>query len=168
MNRNRSGIALAIGAVLMIVTTVVAADDDPSGRIVAARGNRDSVEGTLLFQHDEWFVVVTEGSQAGEWELHLGPYGHLDTPPFVTGETAVVDGFVYTDHISPITVSTATKVHQFWQDSRLPQWAGEGTGGGRVAHSRPEIPTGERMATQQESVDRNRVNTPPGLGRNRN
>ncbi len=120
-------------------------DDEPVGREVAAYGTLEEREGTLQYMRDEWFIV-TNGD---EYELHLGPYGHADEPPFVDGETGTARGFVWTDHMAPIAVETDRGTQEFWTEQRLPIWAGSGEGGGRVAHTNPDIEPPRREAVDE-------------------
>lgn len=154
--------ALVLAAALMLTAAtgvILADDDDPSGRIVAARGERETLSGTLTHEHGEWYLNST-------WELHMGPLGHGDEQLFAHGAAADVDGFVFRNHIAPITVATNGETHEFWEENRMPRWAGTGEGGGRVAHTNPDIPTGNRAAV--DAPQRQFLNSPPGLGRNRN
>lgn len=153
-------------------TAVDAVDQDPSGRIVSARGTLQTLSGTLRWERDEWFLATDSHAL---YELHLGPYGHQDEPLFTGDVAAVVEGFVYGDHIAPVTVATAGDVHRFWATDRMPLWAGSGEGGGRVAQTNPEIPMGQRIARdnqpekpQAEETQRGFRNEPGGAGRFRN
>ncbi len=168
-------------------------DDDPPGRVVANRGVQQTLSGTLRWDRDEWYLATgsTDADAGALYELHLGPYGHRAEPVFTDGASAVADGFVYNEHMAPISVDTGGETHRFWNTDRMPMWAGSGEGGGRVAQTNPEIPVGQRLAVQGEEpapgrqtgprafagpgtgqdsdgVERGFRNEPPGVGRFRN
>jgi hypothetical protein len=140
-------IAMAVLTAGSIAADTEAVDDDPPGRIVAARGNLDTLAGTLRWERDEWYLGIADGRL---YELHLGPYGHRDEPIFTAGTSATTEGFVYGTHIAPITVETAGTTHRFWSSDRMPMWAGSGEGGGRVAWDDDAVPQGQRLAVQDD------------------
>lgn len=142
-------ITMIMGSAIVFAGTPAAEtlDDDPSGRIVAARGELTALSGTLVWERDEWFLHTGTGSA---YELHLGPYGHREEPVFTAGTPAETEGFVYRDHMAPISVDTDGETHRFWDTNRMPLWAGSGEGGGRVAQTNPEIPMGQRLAMQED------------------
>ena len=113
---------IALVLALVAVGTVTADDTAPLGRDVARDGQLSTVSGTLAYRNDEWFL----DAQRESYELHMGPYGHDESLPFVSGAGAVVNGFVFTDHIAPITVVTAGETYRFWNEGRYPLWAGSG------------------------------------------
>ncbi|TVR55657.1 MAG: hypothetical protein EA426_14685 [Spirochaetaceae bacterium] len=134
----------ALGAAIALLGTfAVAAEEEPVGREVAAYGTLAEAEGTLNFMHDEWFLTNPDG----EFELHMGPFGHTDEPVFAENTNAWIRGFFLGDHIAPVEVRTENATHDFWTVERFPIWAGSGEGGGRVAHTNPEIPIGRREET---------------------
>lgn len=137
-------------------------DEDPPGRIVATRGNVQTLTGTLQWERDEWYLIT---GADGMYELHLGPYGHRDEPVFTAGTPARTEGFVYGNHVAPITVDADGTVHRFWTTDRMPLWAGSGEGGGRVAWTDDTVPQGRRLALQDDGEVRGFRNTPPGAGR---
>ena len=166
-----TALAFALVAGTLMADTAVALDEEPTGRVVSARGERGSVSGTLVHQHDEWYLDESAAGESGAtlWELHLGPYGHGDEQLFTPGVTAQVGGFIYDQHIAPISISIGDSVHEFWQESGMPRWAGSGEGGGQVAQRDATIEPGGRMAVAGDGTSERRlINTPPGLGRNRN
>ncbi|TVR71349.1 MAG: hypothetical protein EA427_04525 [Spirochaetaceae bacterium] len=155
-------IVLTMIAMAALTAGVIAADtdasnEDPPGRIVAARGNLETLSGTLRWERDEWYLSTGPGTL---YELHLGPYGHREEPIFTAGASAATEGFVYGNHVAPVTVDTMGETHRFWTSDRMPLWAGSGEGGGRVAQTSPEIPLGQRLAQQQE--DQAGPGQPPG------
>lgn len=148
--------ALTAGSVAANTDAVA---DDPPGRIVATRGTLESLSGTLRWERDEWYLS-TDGRM---YELHLGPYGHREEPIFTAGDSAATEGFVYGNHIAPITVDTAGTTHQFWNSDRMPMWAGSGEGGGRVAWNEEAVPQGRRLAVQDEEVRRGLQSDPEAV-----
>lgn len=138
-------ITVLVVAVALLGLGSVAADDhdaEPVGRVVAAQGVLEEYVGTLRYMRNEWFLV----RNGEEYELHMGPFGHTDEPVFKDGAQAVVAGFVFRNHIAPMTVTADGQTHTFWNADRSPTWAGSGSGGGRVAHSDPDIePTGRNL-----------------------
>ncbi len=140
---------LLVGAAIALLGGfAVAGEEEPVGREVAAYGDLAEAEGTLNFMRDEWFLT----NRDGEFELHMGPFGHTDEPIFAENTNAWIRGFFLGDHIAPVEVRTENETHEFWTVDRFPIWAGSGEGGGRVAHSNPEIPTGRREEAQAHAL----------------
>ena len=176
-------IVLAVAIAVLGVGSAIAHDHDgePVGREVAAQGVLMEYVGTLRYMRGEWFLV----RNGDEYELHMGPYGHADEPVFEDGVQAAVHGFVYHNHIAPITVTADGQTHTFWTVNRFPAWAGSGEGGGRVAHSNPDIepmgrslfgldaerrfepPEDTRRFSPPDNAAPGFRNTPPGWGRRR-
>ena len=113
---------IALVLALVAVGAVTADDTAPLGRDVARDGQLSTVSGTLAYRSEEWFL----DAQRESYELHMGPYGHDESLPFISGAEAVVRGFVVPNHIAPITVATSGETHRFWNEGRYPLWAGSG------------------------------------------
>ena len=118
----RTRTMMMVVALAAIVALGVFAGDEILGRDVARGGSLQDVSGSLLYDGNEWFLT----DAATTYELHMGPYGHDETLPFVDGAGAVVQGFVLDEHIAPLQVITGSETHEFWHESRYPLWAGNG------------------------------------------
>lgn len=140
-------VAIATLVAGTVVADIPAVDEDPNGRIVAARGTLGSLTGTLRWERDEWYLATGNN---GVYKLHLGPYGHWDEPLFTAGVTATTEGFIYGTHIAPLTVRSEGETHRFWNTDRMPLWAGSGEGAGRVAWHTDEVPRGQRRALRSD------------------
>lgn len=127
---------------------------DPPGRVVAARGILATLEGSLIWEDQEWHL--REPGSSRMYELHMGPYGHQETALFTDGADARVEGFVLGDHIAPIAVHSEGGTREFWTASRLPRWAGAGEGEGKVAWQDEEVPRGQRLAGTDSGQQINR------------
>ncbi len=153
-------------ALSALIAGGVLAGDDVLGRDVARDGAYMSLAGRLLYEHNEWFLRTPESSV----ELHMGPYGHDESLPFVDGADALVRGFVIPNHMAPISVETGGEQHEFWNEGRYPLWAGSGERRNAVeTAARGEAP-GRRIsalgrsaaAAEGESDDSDEATTPPG------
>ncbi len=126
----------------------VLAGDDVLGRDVARDGAYASLSGSLFYENDEWMLEAGDASL----ELHMGPYGHDESLPFVAGTEAMVRGFVIPGHMSPISVETGGEQYDFWHEERYPLWAGSGERRNAVeTAARGEAP-GRRIAAIGQSA----------------
>lgn len=126
----------------------VLAGDDVLGRDVARDGAYSSLSGSLLYEQNEWFLQTDDASL----ELHMGPYGHDESLPFVDGSETMVRGFVIPGHMSPISVETGGEQYDFWHEERYPLWAGSGERRNAVEEAaRGEAP-GRRIAAVGQSA----------------
>ncbi len=136
----------------------VLAGDAVLGRDVARDGAYASLSGSLLYEHDEWLLETKDASL----ELHMGPYGHDESLPFVAGAEAMVRGFVIPGHMSPISVETGGEQHDFWHEGRYPLWAGNGERRNAVeTAARGEAP-GRQIAAVGQSAGATRAETDEG------
>ena len=111
------------------IPTAVPELEDPSGREVAAYGQPGEVSGTLKKVSGEWYVEC-DGTL---YELHMGIYGEANKEILKDGAAAVVNGFIYQNHIAPTLVKSGTIALGFWSANRTPLWSGNGNGNNRVA-----------------------------------
>ncbi len=103
--------------------------DDPVGREVSMYGVLGTLTGNIYTMKGEWFI----NDSGISYEMHMGPIGH-DTPDmFIDNTPGTATGFIYKDHIAPITVETANGTFSFWREDGFPLWAGGEGGANRVA-----------------------------------
>lgn len=102
--------------------------DDPVGREVSTHGVLGTLSGTIYTMKDEWFI----NDSGVSYEMHLGPIGHDNPDMFIDNSQGTARGFIFMDHISPITVDTSYGTFTFWREDRFPLWAGIEGGANRV------------------------------------
>ena len=110
------------GVSSVVAQSAATADEELVGRDVAREGTLQTVDGTLRYQDDEWYLSA--GRRV--YELHMGPFGHDESLALRDGSLARVEGFVVGDHIAPLSLVSEGVTHEFWHADRYPLWAGAG------------------------------------------
>jgi hypothetical protein len=100
------------------------AEEEVKGRDVVTKGTVRILSGTLNADGHEW-ALATAG---GDYELHLGPADYRESKGFTMtqGENAEVRGFVFKNHISPISIKTANAVIELRTEEGSSVWANTG------------------------------------------
>ena len=129
-------LVLASSLLFAAVPTTVPELEDPSGREVAAYGQPGELTGTLKAESGEWYVECN----GTLYELHMGIYGEANKEILKDGAAAVVNGFIYNNHIAPTLVKSGDSALRFWSASRTPLWSGNGNGSNRVAFQGERTP----------------------------
>lgn len=160
--------ALVAGGVMADGTRIL-------GRDVAREGRLTSIEGSLEYRDNEWFVQ--SGSES--YQLLMGRYGHEQPLSLEQGAAVDVRGFFIPEHVAPTAVATRGESAEFWHEARYPLWAGSGDRRNkalnageraeearglavhreRVAERQPERPAPQRQLDRRERPSRDR--TPP-------
>jgi hypothetical protein len=163
-----------ISLLLLSGATLMAdADEEITGRVVVERGTVGTLTGTLAADGDEW--VLMAGSRL--YEIHLGQFGHdgKTTATLIEGAEAVVEGFIYGDHVSPVMMESEGLSYRFRDQDGRPLWAGMRLGPyaedrqdlDRPAGDRPGWGRNSEVKSEVQPVERGGRFTPPGTGRNR-
>ncbi|QHI68114.1 hypothetical protein [Tichowtungia aerotolerans] len=94
-----------IAAISLAFGLTATATEEIKGKDVVSRGNIQTIIGTLQSEDGTEFTLVTSKTS---YELHLGPEKYRNSMPvkLKPGQDAEVRGFVYKEHISPITIKT--------------------------------------------------------------
>ena len=173
---------MVLAILVFLPAASLSAEDDVTGRVVVERGTRGTLSGVLVPDDDEWDLQV--GNDL--YEIHMGQYGHgsVTTAGLKAGSQAVVNGFIYGKHISPIDLVSDGTTYRFREESGIPLWAGQGLGPYAADRPQQEAPFtetrpdeerpgwGRNSETREESErpsgdERGGRFNPPGLGRNR-
>lgn len=126
MRIKRAIVVLALAAMLVPAASLLAQQaqgaEEITGRVIVERGTVGTVAGTLVADGDEWQLQVGETL----YDLHLGQLGHdgETTAALKAGAQATVEGFLYGQHVSPITLVTEGTSIRFRDASGRPLWGG--------------------------------------------
>jgi len=118
-------LVLLLGAVaLSFAQANVSEEEEITGNFVVRQGQQGEVSGVLKLEKGEWYLIV--GSRV--YELHLGMFGHdgVTTQGLKDGSGALVKGFIYGDHVSPILIESEGITYSFRAEDGRPLWAGRG------------------------------------------
>ena len=129
------------------------APEEVLGRTVVERGTMTVLSGTIFLEKEEWYLKTS----AGVYELHLGRYGHEEgyLNGLNPGAEAEVTGYIFRNHVSPITLVSGGMTYAFRGENGMPLWAGRGDN------------RAERPLPNSEENRRFSRNEPSGWGRNR-
>lgn len=116
-------LVLVIGA---LVAVALFADGVYTGSDYVRMGKLGSINGTLAEEGGEWYLETAQVT----YEVHLGNYEVLypDGLGLEAGAQATVQGFIYEDQVSAVSVTTAAGTWKFRSVEGTPLWAGRGQG----------------------------------------
>lgn len=141
MRNVRAIVVLALAAMLVPAASLFAVEQEELvGRDIVELGTVGTVTGTLVAEADEWQLQVGDTL----YDLHLGQFGHdgETTAALEAGAEATVDGFLYGEHIAPITLTTGDTTLRFRDEEGRPLWSGMRLG--PYAEDRPaQTPRGQ-------------------------
>jgi len=160
MRKTYAIVVLALAAILVPAAALFAQEaEEITGRQIVEQGTVGTVAGTLVADGVEWQL------QAGEklYELHLGQFGHdgKTTAALKAGAEATVNGFIYGDHVSPITLVSGDATLRFRNQDGSPLWAGMRLGPNAQDRPGDGAPAGNRSGANGTGANGT------GWGRNR-
>ena len=145
--RTRTKILVGLMAAL-VAGGVVADEARILGRDVAREGRLTSVEGSLEYRDNEWFVDTGSAS----YQLLMGRYGHEQPLPLTQGAAVDVRGFVVPENVAPIVVATQGDTAEFWHEARHPLWAGSGERRNAAVSAGEQTDEARGLAVNRERV----------------
>jgi hypothetical protein len=132
---------ILVFVVILLVTISVFAD--MKGKDVAEKGQVSDVSGVLSTENNEWYLNSSDKKMI----IHLGPEFYRDEIGLKLEENKKIEinGFVYQDEVTPITIKFDGKEYMFRDQYGRPGWAGRGNRDGNYrqneSHDRKENPS---------------------------
>lgn len=107
-------------ALIVFAACAASAEEEIKGRDIVKKGKVEVLTGELKADGNEWMLVVDNK----EYELHLGPEKFREDKKVVLadGETAEVKGFVYLEHVSPISIKTEKQTIELRSEDGTAKW----------------------------------------------
>ena len=115
---------IILSAAVLVMFAIPGFAGDLRGRDVAGKGNIQTMEGSLAYEKNEWYVT----NSSGKFLIHIGPefYQNEIGLKFKANEKVKITGYVYQNSIAPQTVTYNEKIYKFRDSNGRPLWAGRG------------------------------------------
>ena len=97
---------------------------DLKGKDIVNGGRLAALNGILRIEDEELYL----DAEGKTYQIHKGPEWYSEEIGFskTSGKTAVIEGFLMADDISPVTISVEGKIYRFRDSRGFPLWGGRG------------------------------------------